>query len=50
MDYEQYKRKVWDALGQWLDVGRDAIKLYAIAQEHGVLVSDIEDMLSDCLD
>lgn len=50
MTYETYQRNVWEALGQWMGAGRDASKLYAIAQAHGVLVSDVEDMLADCLD
>ena len=50
MDYEAYRAAVWRAVGQWLDTGRDASKLHGIAQGHGVLSGDVEDMLTDMLD
>ena len=50
MDYEAYRAATWLALGQWLAVGRDASKLHGIAQGHGVLSGDVEDMLTDMLD
>ena len=50
MKYEAYRAATWRAVGQWLDTGRDASKLDAIAQAHGVLAGDVEDMLTDCLD
>lgn len=50
MDYEQYQRNVWQALGQWMAAGRDYGKLYDIAQAHDVLAGDVEDMLADCLE
>ena len=50
MDYEAYRAATWRAVGQWLDTGRDTGKLYAIAQAHGVLAGDVEDMLEDCLE
>ena len=50
MSYEAYKAAVWRAVGQWLDTGRDANKLYAIAAKYGVQAEDVRDMLSDCLE
>ena len=50
VNYEAYRAAVWRAVGQWLDTGRDASKLHGIAQGHGVLSGDVEDMLTDCLE
>ena len=49
VNYEAYRAAVWRAVGQWLDTGRDTGKLHGIAQGHGVLSGDVEDMLTDCL-
>ena len=45
-----YSSRVWDALCEWLDKGRDPYKLEYISRTHDVLADDVEHMLEDCLD
>jgi len=50
MEYKPYNSRVWDALCEWIDSGRDPYKLEYIARTHKVLADDVEYMLEDCLD
>ena len=50
MKHELYKRKVWLAIGGYLERGRCDKALIDICKRYDVQAEDVRDMLADCLE